>query len=421
MGQRNKKILVVVGGGLFVFGVISGIFLYDSNEQLKELEGKIKPHTTINGVDVSLKRYSDIEREIEERVQQMKESSISLKVGTFTSSKTLEELGFRVNIGASDLIQQVEQEQWPDSYIEKVVGLYQENTYAYQIEFSWEQEKLKEWVKSIAAELNRPLIMPEIRLDKKGFILTEGQDAYELDQEALVKRLDHLLLEATKGIENLSLSTELVQVESRATLYEQLKTIDHKISSFQSYYPIADVDRSFNLELATQKLDGTVILPGEVFSFTEKVAPVTLEAGYRPSTVFINGKPSIDVGGGVCQVSSTLYNTQLQAGILPTERRNHSLRVYYVPIGQDATMYEGSIDYKFENTLDYPIYIEATAKKGVLEISFWSNEAALNGIRYEPKTIISSNGLRADTTLYGYDEEGNLVYQKFLHTSHYKG
>lgn len=421
MGQRNKKILVVVGGGLFVFGVISGIFLYDSNEQLKELEGKIKPHTTINGVDVSLKRYSDIEREIEERVQQMKESSISLKVGTFTSSKTLEELGFRVNIGASDLIQQVEQEQWPDSYIEKVVGLYQENTFDYQIEFSWEQEKLKEWVERLANELNQSLVMPEIHLNEEGFDVTEGRDAYELNQETLVGQLNQLLLEATHGKEDLSISVELVQVESRETVYEQLKTVNQKISSFQSYYPTDDVNRSFNLELATKKLDGTVILPGEAFSFTEKVAPVTLEAGYRPSTVFINGKPSIDVGGGVCQVSSTLYNTQLQAGILPTERRNHSLRVYYVPIGQDATMYEGSIDYKFENTLDYPIYIEAKAKDGVLEISFWSNEAALNGIRYEPKTIISSNGLRADTTLYGYDEEGNLVYEKFLHTSYYRG
>ena len=84
-------------------------------------------------------------------------------------------------------------------------------------------------------------------------------------------------------------------------------------------------------------------------------------------------------------------------------------------------MYEGSIDYKFENTLDSPIYIEAKAKDGVLEISFWSNESALNGVRYEPQTIISSDGLRADTTLYGYDEEGNLVYEKFLHTSYYRG
>lgn len=160
-------------------------------------------------------------------------------------------------------------------------------------------------------------------------------------------------------------------------------------------------------------------MPGEEFSYTEHTLPVTLENGYGYGTIFVNGTTAQGLGGGMCQVSSTLYNTMLEAGILATERRAHSLPVGYVPAGQDATMTDTGIDLKFINTLDYPIYIESTTVGGVLTISFWSNQNALKGIDYEAKSRVYNNGYSADTTLYGY-KNGELVYEKFLHTSTYK-
>lgn len=115
-----------------------------------------------------------------------------------------------------------------------------------------------------------------------------------------------------------------------------------------------------------------------------------------------------------------MYNAQLKAGIVATERQNHSLPVRYVPLGQDATIADNVIDLKFINTHEYPILIFTYANYGSLTVEFWSNSMALNGITYKPKTVIYDGGLKADTTLYGYNAEGEVVYEQFLHTSVYK-
>ena len=97
------------------------------------------------------------------------------------------------------------------------------------------------------------------------------------------------------------------------------------------------------------------------------VAPVLQSVDYKSG-----------VGGGICQVSSTLYNTVLKSGISPIERKNHNLPISYVELGLDATVYWNSIDFKFENTLDYPIYIESYTKNKELYVNFYSNSALKN-------------------------------------------
>lgn len=159
-------------------------------------------------------------------------------------------------------------------------------------------------------------------------------------------------------------------------------------------------------------------MPGEEFSYENAVGPVIASNGYKYAPVISNGKLVDGIGGGVCQVSSTLYNTQLNAGILPTERRNHSKAVGYVPRGLDATLASGSIDYKFKNTYEYPLVINTKAINGKLTIEIWSNEDALKGIDYKPVSYVSGNV--ANTYLYGYDKDGNKVYEKHIDTSVYR-
>lgn len=420
MGSSMKKISVMIGGSLLILGATTGVW-YQANEELKQKEGLVKSFTTLNGIDISAKSYSVLQQILEDKLETLKEQTLTVQIKDQVYEMSLKDLDFDLTISPQELFQQMKQDQWSDSYIERLFSLRQVDAFNYEVKFKWDEAKLKAWIEAMAKDVNQSLILPELSFNHGTFKVTEGRDAYELDQEGLYRRLTNLITKATHGETELSLEATLFKAESRAELYQQLKSVNQKVSTFTSVYPIEDKNRSFNLELATSKLNGTMILPGEEFSFTKTVAPVTTEMGYLPATVFIDGKSVDDIGGGICQVSSTLYNVQLQAGILPTERRNHSLRVYYVPIGQDATMYEGSIDYKFKNTLDYPIYIEAKANSGLLEISFWSSEKALKGVRYLPKTTVSADGLKAETTLYGYDEAGRLVYQKFLHTSQYKG
>lgn len=143
------------------------------------------------------------------------------------------------------------------------------------------------------------------------------------------------------------------------------------LSTFTTRYDASNYNRSTNIELATKSINGTVIMPGEVFSYNQTIGRTTLEKGYKEGTAYVGGKVVPDVGGGICQVSSTLYNTALLANLEITERSNHLFETSYVSPSRDATVYWGSIDFKFKNTRSYPIKIVGTAKNGVVKIDLY--------------------------------------------------
>ena len=216
--------------------------------------------------------------------------------------------------------------------------------------------------------------------------------------------------------ENIIINAKLIKDSPKISM-DDLKLINHKVSTYTTTYGSGN-SRGGNVENAANKIDDLLLMPGEEFSYENAVGPVIASNGYKYAPVISNGKLVDGIGGGVCQVSSTLYNTQLNAGILPTERRNHSKAVGYVPRGLDATLASGSIDYKFKNTYEYPLVINTKAINGKLTIEIWSNEDALKGIDYKPVSYVSGNV--ANTYLYGYDKDGNKVYEKHIDTSVYR-
>lgn len=146
-------------------------------------------------------------------------------------------------------------------------------------------------------------------------------------------------------------------------------------------------DRALNIHVAASRINGVTLAPGQAFSYSLTILPRTVENGYGPGNV-IAGKGYVKgIGGGICQVSSTLNNAVLRAGIIPIERHPHSHDVGYLPVGLDATVSGNTLDYKFINTLSYPITIGATAQGGVLTVSLFSDPAALGGITYEGVSI----------------------------------
>ena len=144
-----------------------------------------------------------------------------------------------------------------------------------------------------------------------------------------------------------------------------------QLATFSTIYDASNNNRTTNIELAAEKINGTVVMPGENFSFNTVVGKRTIEAGYKEGTAYIGGKVVPDVGGGVCQVSSTLYNTALLANLEIVERSNHMFLTGYVAASRDATVYYGSLDFIFKNTRSYPIKIVASANNGVCKISMY--------------------------------------------------
>lgn len=143
------------------------------------------------------------------------------------------------------------------------------------------------------------------------------------------------------------------------------------ISEFSTKYSQSQKDRTTNLKLAAEKINGTVLMPGEVFSYNTVVGKRTIDAGYKEAKIYVNGEVVDGLGGGICQVSSTLYNAVLYANLEIVERRNHQFVPSYAGAGLDATVVYGSIDFQFKNTRNYPIKIQCSVDRGICNFQIY--------------------------------------------------
>lgn len=146
----------------------------------------------------------------------------------------------------------------------------------------------------------------------------------------------------------------------------ELEKITEVVTSYTTSFSTAKTTRCSNIRLASSIINGTVLMPGDRFSFNETVGRRTVKAGFKIAGVYKNGKHDFDVGGGICQVSTTLYNAALLSNLAIKERHNHSMPVPYVPLGRDATVDYGSRDLVLENNTETPIAITSLYKPGKL-------------------------------------------------------
>lgn len=143
------------------------------------------------------------------------------------------------------------------------------------------------------------------------------------------------------------------------------------LATFSTNYNAGDTNRTTNLKLSAGKINGTVLLPGDEFSYNKVVGERTIEAGYKMAATFSGGKVVDGLGGGICQISSTLYDAVVMANLDVTVRRNHQFVTSYLPGGKDATVVWGSQDFKFVNSRKYPVRITATVSGGVATVQVW--------------------------------------------------
>lgn len=165
------------------------------------------------------------------------------------------------------------------------------------------------------------------------------------------------------------------------------------LSSFSTKYDASNKDRTTNLQIAVNKINGTVLLPGEEFSYNNTLGERTVAAGYKEAKVFSNGQVVDGIGGGICQISSTLYDAVIFANLKITKRRNHQFVTSYVGAGRDATVVWGAQDFKFVNSRKYPIRISASIKSGVAEVLIY-------GVKEETEYEISIETKQISTIPY---------------------
>lgn len=179
------------------------------------------------------------------------------------------------------------------------------------------------------------------------------------------------------------LEAEAKQLEAEAKRLEEEKAkaaagivdFNYDIASYSTNYSqsASNANRNFNMLLASDSINGVIINPGETFSYNDVIlSHRTAQRDYLEAGVISDGKIVNATGGGICQISSTLYNAALYSGMTITTRRNHSLKVGYLPVGRDATASWGSIDFCFRNDLDRPVKIESVMANGTIKIRFLS-------------------------------------------------
>ena len=239
----------------------------------------------------------------------------------------------------------------------------------------------------------------EIDVDKiHSEVYQEPQDAYYTkDPFTVYPEVEGIDFDVEKAKEMIAAEVkdeyviDLIITKPEVTIEDiGTEAFPNRLSTFSTRYDASDKDRTTNLVLACKKLNGKVIMPGETFSYNAALGPRTYAAGYRNGKIYENGQVVDGLGGGICQISSTLYNAALMSDMEIVERRNHQFVTSYVDKGRDATVVYGLTDFRFKNTRTYPVRLLASATGGVATVSVYGIKEADREYTYSFRTDVIS-------------------------------
>jgi len=249
-------------------------------------------------------------------------------------------------------------------YIARVRG------YEVPVAIHYSEERLNKLLAQWAEKIDCPAKNASLSLES-GKIIPE-QIGRRVDIEKNKEQLLRLLREKSAQ------SPIFVQeVSPRISALDIQKSgVKDLLGIYTTYFNSNDINRTTNIRLAAEKINGTLLQPGEVFSYNDIVGPRDTQYGFKEAMEIVNGELVPGIGGGVCQASSTLYNAVLFAGLKIVERTNHSKPLSYVPLGRDATVAYGSLDFKFVNNFSVPIMILAEVQGNQLKMGVFGTDAS---------------------------------------------
>ncbi|HBH4153154.1 TPA: VanW family protein, partial [Clostridioides difficile] len=220
------------------------------------------------------------------------------------------------------------------------------------VAINYDKNKLKAEMEKIAKEID--VDVKDATLDISG------------EKVKVIPDSDGLKMDISKSMENFDNQTKkgnyknelVVKATPAKVKKEQLANIDTNLGTYSTTFKTSQINRSINIKLATDNISNVLLMPGETFSFNKHTGKRSKENGYKSAPVIMEGEMEEDYGGGVCQVSSTLYNSVLYAGLEIVNVKNHTIPSSYVPKGRDATVADSGIDFLFKNNLKHPVYIK---------------------------------------------------------------
>lgn len=270
----------------------------------------------------------------------------------------------------------------------KVLKDLQHEPVNYELTFSYDINAINDILTGQCSQYDQPAINASLKRENGVFTVVEGQTGYLLDVETSIDTIyNYMTMEWDLQPCTIALDVEVDQPKGSA---QELSRVTDVIGSYTTSFSTSGSDRSANVTNGCRLINGTTLYPGEEFSTYEAVAPFSEKNGYYMAGSYLNGKVVDSLGGGICQVSTTLYNAVLRAELEVTERYNHSMIVTYVDPSADAAIAESSgKDFKFVNNLDVPVYIEGIIEGKKITFNIYGEETRSSDrqVTYESKVL----------------------------------
>ena len=346
--KKNQIILLSIGIAILAITLGSGSYIYKNILNTDT----IYKGARIDNIDVSGKTMEQALEYIKRiKTAEIKEKSMNLIYGEKTYKVILADLGYSYDY---------------DKAVKNAINLGRQGNFLKRLkdiakikrgvnislESFYREELAEKIVNAIAEEINTNAKDAEINIENgKIFIIDE-----EMGKRVLKEDLLTLIDGNLNKLEDIKIPVEDVMPKVTKRL---LSRINGKIGEYSTSFKGSSKNRIENIRLSAKAISNNLILPGEEFSYNKTTGPRTAESGYREANVIIGGKLTPDIGGGVCQTSTTLYNALLLSDLDIVERHHHSIPVGYIPIGQDAAVAYGYLDLKFKNNFDFPIFIDS--------------------------------------------------------------
>lgn len=385
---------------------------YSDSKILSKYNGLIYPGIYLNDIDLSGIKESDIKGIINKEKERLLSGSLVITNINGDYKYSYKEIGIKIKDDNLDK-EIISYNQSLPRY-KKVSLIKKKKRYkTFNIKSIFDSALIDNFVDELSKSINTTPKEDGIVVDDNHNVsYDKGTNGFILDvsttKEMVVKTLSNLKEESVIKAEGTVIENEVK--------HASLSNINTKVSSYTTYFVNAG-NRGHNISLASTRLNGTILMPKEEFSYLKIVGPYGASNGYLPAPIYLNGDTATANGGGVCQLASTLYMAQLKAGLKTVSRRGHTFAPTYVPKGLDATVYSTTTDYKFENQYSYPIYITSYVDGNYLTVDIWTNENALEGKTYEPYSVYSNGGYLAYLKII---EDGKVIETKYLDRSVYK-
>lgn len=374
MTSKNKKLtgLFIVGClGIILVAVVSWMAAkgnFGANDRFCE-------GVTVGGIDVGGLTKSEGQKKVMEYVEAVNARQITILIDENKVSAKASALGFSCKSAeAKKVSEKAYQLGKTGNIFSRFQKLSKEDKEEgiFELDYQVNEKKLKRFLKEHCTQFDVKAKNAKLKLKNGVFIATKSRQGRELQLEESVAVVSHDLLKKVDK-EPLEISAVVSVTEPEYTK-KQVEKCKDLIGSYSTSYATSTSARATNVKTAAKYIDGTVIYPGKIFSVIKTIKDRTEENGYMPASEYSSGKVVEGIGGGVCQVSTTLYNAVINAELEIVERSPHSMVVSYVDVSRDAAISGDYKDFKFKNNTDVPVYIAAVADGATLSFRIYGEE-----------------------------------------------